>query len=108
VVKKSEGFLSARDYRMATNEPGEAASMADNPLTKVLQHVRRVVARPNAEDQSDGALLGAFSSRDDQAAFATLVKRHGPLVLAACRRVLHHEQDAEDAFQAAFIVLART
>src|SRR5262245_42490216 len=55
----------------------------------------------------DAQLLRAFVAARDEDVFAEIVRRHGPMVLAACRRVLGHPDDADDAFQAVFLVLAR-
>jgi RNA polymerase sigma factor (sigma-70 family) len=80
--------------------------MTMRPLDTVLQHVHRLAAARPAE-AADEQLLRRFVRDRDEAAFAALVQRHGPMVLGVCRRVLRHAQDAEDACQAAFLVLAR-
>src|SRR3954464_8266715 len=62
---------------------------------------------PPADGTDDAALLERFIAWRDEAAFELLVYRHGPMVRSLCRRVLRHEQDAEDACQATFLGLAR-
>jgi C-terminal peptidase prc len=79
--------------------------MAMSELTTVLRHLRQVAGGPAA--RTDGQLLEAFAARTDQAAFEEIVRRHGPMVLGVCRRILGDAHDAEDAFQAAFLVLVR-
>jgi RNA polymerase sigma factor (sigma-70 family) len=73
----------------------------------ILPHLYRMIGSPLGGDLSDRDLLERFLSRRDPAAFTDLVRRHGPTVLGVCRRVLHNAHDAEDAFQATFLVLAR-
>src|ERR1700733_3559101 len=73
----------------------------------VLQHLRRLAGTCRAAQPPDAQLLEHFTAQPDEAAFAALVRRHGPMVLNVCRSILRHEQDAEDAFQATFLVLAR-
>ena len=73
--------------------------------TRVIDHLRQVVLRDGV-GLGDGELLRCFIERRDESALAALVKRHGPMVWGACRRLLSHH-DAEDAFQATFLVLVR-
>jgi RNA polymerase sigma factor (sigma-70 family) len=80
--------------------------MPDVKLKGVVRHIRAVAGAPLFAEVPDRQLLQAFAARGEQPAFAALVERHGPMVLRVCRCVLGHEQDAEDAFQATFLVLA--
>src|SRR5215471_18407860 len=81
--------------------------MTQVPLRGVLRQLRyRAGAAPD-EPTPDPELLQRFVARRDEAAFEELVRRHGPMVLGLCRRLLRQPQDAEDAFQAVFLVLAR-
>jgi RNA polymerase sigma factor (sigma-70 family) len=81
--------------------------MAGSPMSQVLRQVRRATLARDGAGLSDGQLLECYLAGRDEAAFEALVRRHGPMVLGVCRRITGHEQDAEDAFQAAFLVLAR-
>jgi RNA polymerase sigma factor (sigma-70 family) len=73
----------------------------------VLHHLDGLIGACQSSEQSDRQLLECFAANLDDTAFATLVRRHGAMVLSTCRRILGHQQDAEDAFQATFLVLAR-
>jgi RNA polymerase sigma factor (sigma-70 family) len=76
-------------------------------MKTVIRHLRRVALLYAAEGLTDSQLLEAFLSRREEAAFEVLLRRYGPMVMGVCRRVLRNAHDAEDAFQATFMVLAR-
>jgi RNA polymerase sigma factor (sigma-70 family) len=81
--------------------------MADAPVGSVLRHLRGLAGGASVAAASDRELLERFCARRDEAAFAQLLRRHGPMVLHVGRRVLGPAPDAEDVFQATFLLLAR-
>ncbi len=81
--------------------------MATGQFTRVVEHLRNITIREDGAGLTDGQLLGHFVEFRDNAAVAALVRRHGPMVWGACLRILCNQQDAEDAFQATFLVLMR-
>jgi RNA polymerase sigma factor (sigma-70 family) len=110
-LSEKKGILFCGPARLYVHEAdarGRVTIMADRSLTQaarqLLRHLSRQVETPPS---SDAQLLAQFVERRDEDAFAELVKRHGPMVLGICRRILQQVHDAEDAFQATFLLLAR-
>jgi RNA polymerase sigma-70 factor (ECF subfamily) len=77
------------------------------PMSTLGQELYHLAILRKGEELSDGALFERFLSARDEAAFEILIRRHGPMVMGVCRRVLHDEHLAEDAFQATFLILVR-
>jgi RNA polymerase sigma factor (sigma-70 family) len=76
-------------------------------MTEIIQYLRRTTLLRDGAGLTDGQLLENYISRRDEAALAALVRRHAPMVWGVCRRVLSNYHDAEDAFQASFLVFVR-
>jgi RNA polymerase sigma factor (sigma-70 family) len=87
--------------------PSQEDDMATNEMREVIHHLRRTVFLQEGAGLTDGQLLEDFINRRNATALAALVQRHGPMVWGVCRRVLRNDHDAEDAFQAAFLVFVR-
>jgi RNA polymerase sigma factor (sigma-70 family) len=79
--------------------------MAGAPMGGALREIHRLFAEGTVAGLADGQLLDRFLATGDESAFAALVERHGPMVLGTCRAVLRNADEAEDAFQATFLVL---
>src|SRR5205823_9450801 len=86
--------------------PG-ATSMTAVQLSQAVRQLRGALAARETSGLTEADLWERYVRERDEAAFEALVRRHGPMVLGVCRRVLRNEQDAEDAFQATFLVLVR-
>src|SRR5215212_6884879 len=82
-------------------------AMPRAPLGELLHYLKRLCPPADAGRSTDRELLHRFVTKQDEGAFTVLVKRHGPMVMGVCQRLLGDHHLAEDAFQATFIVLAR-
>jgi RNA polymerase sigma factor (sigma-70 family) len=94
------------DVVQATPGSPERVTMAPQ-IEKVVCHLRRAVCRQAGASLMDRQLLAAFIDHRSEEAIAALVRRHGPMVWGVCRRVIGNHHEAEDAFQATFLVLVR-
>jgi RNA polymerase sigma factor (sigma-70 family) len=81
--------------------------MPSQRLGLVLEQIRKVIGLRDALATPDAGLLERFATQRDEAAFAEIMRRHGPMVLGVCRRVLSDAHEIDDAFQATFLVLVR-
>jgi RNA polymerase sigma-70 factor (ECF subfamily) len=99
--------VDLRQYRMEEINPRRLRVMLDKMLPNPTTRPSRYGGSLLYDAWSDTQLLEFFVRWREEAVFAALVRRHGPMVLSVCRRVLRQAQDAEDAFQATFLVLAK-
>jgi len=107
-LKKLRAPLVSRNYIGGGKHSVEGTlQMARATASPILQLIRRVVEDPQVRELPDPDLLQRFRSERDDGAFHTLLRRHGPMVLDVCRGVLGDSADADDAFQATFLVLAQ-
>src|SRR5262245_34296336 len=85
----------------------EGGEMAGGHIGRALQRIRGLLGAHRADGPTDGDLLRRYVHARDEAAFEALLRRHGPMVLGVCRRLLSGGPDVDDAFQATFLILVR-
>src|SRR5437868_2570184 len=104
----SSATFAARGITLVElHSPLRGFVMSHDAVAVLVRHVRILAGAAPGAEATDRELLQRFTARADEAAFEALVRRHGPLVLRVCRGVLGNAADADDAFQATFLVLAR-
>src|SRR5438067_1926863 len=81
--------------------------MTRGPLTTIVRHLRRLTPPPSNCDVSDRRLMPQATEHCEEPALQTLIHQHGPMVLGVCRRRVCNAPDADDAFQATFLILRR-
>src|SRR5438034_3130320 len=81
--------------------------MACRQVDRLIRRMKVFAIQSGPEELSDGQLLDQYLAVRDEAAFEALLRRHGPMVLGVCRRILGNSHDADDAFQATFFILVR-
>jgi RNA polymerase sigma factor (sigma-70 family) len=104
--KKSTKCTSSGNNKVGARRP-EEKDMPSSHVTRVVEHLRKTLLLRDGVGLSDGQLLDRYVETREEAAFEILVRRHGPMVWGVCRRIVGHTDDAEDAFQATFLVLVR-
>jgi RNA polymerase sigma factor (sigma-70 family) len=106
-LKKKRAGLIMGTVRREGLCPRGVRQMVQGELGTLIHHLRKLAGASKLDELTDGELLQLFINRHDEAAFAALLERQGPMVFGLCKRLLHRQQDAEDAFQAVFLVLVR-
>jgi RNA polymerase sigma factor (sigma-70 family) len=106
--QRSEKTIDAHAWGAALYIAGnEGVRVMPPPLSRLMNHLRRSALQGATETVGDDELLKRFVAERDPLAFELLLRRHGPMVLGVCQRVIGNSHDAEDAFQATFLVLVR-
>src|SRR5438105_7493451 len=100
---RSRGTIHVEHARRFAREKG----MTSGGMARIIRQLRRAALLRDGAGLSDAELLDAFLCRGDEAAFEALIRRHGPLVMGVCRRLLGNAHDAADAFQAVFLVFVQ-